>query len=291
MSRLVRKFLVLLEMIKFEHTVFAMPFALTGAFLAANGFPAWGVIGWIMAAMVGARSSAMAFNRIVDARFDALNPRTAGRAIPKGLIGVSAAWAVTVLGAALMVLSARMLNPLAFYLSPLALLVVLGYSYTKRLTSFSHLVLGLALGIAPVGAWIAVRGRIEFAPILLSGAVVLWTAGFDIIYSLLDVDFDKKMGLFSIPKVLGTAKALAVSRVFHVFSVLLLFTFGLVLGLGWVYYLGVGIVACLLAYEQGLVKPEDLSKVNIAFFNLNGFVSIGFFCFSMVDLVMRKVSS
>lgn len=277
-------------MIKFEHTVFAMPFALTAAFLAADGWPSFRAICWIIAAMVGARSSAMAFNRIADAKIDAMNPRTAERAIPKGLIGIQAAWAVTIVGAALLVLSAKMLNPLAYYLSPVALLVVLGYSYTKRFTSFSHLILGLALGIAPTGAWIAVRGRIEFAPMLLSAAVIFWTAGFDIIYSLLDVEFDKKMGLFSMPKVMGISGALKVSRLFHLFTVLLLVFFGLILKLGWVYFAGTGLAMCLLAYEQSLVKPSDLSRVNIAFFNLNGFVSIGFFIFSMVDLYLRKAA-
>ena len=277
---------IVLEMIKFEHTVFALPFALISMLVAAKGLPAWSVIGWILAAMVGARTAAMGFNRIVDARLDAANPRTRCRAIPTGQVSIAAASALVVAAGALLVAAAYMLNPLAFALSPVALVVVLSYSYSKRFTSLSHLWLGLCLGIAPVGAWIAVRGRIELASIVLSAAVMLWTAGFDIIYSLQDVEFDRRMGLFSLPARLGPAQALAVSRVFHAVMIGLLACFGLKTGLDAAYYVGVALVAAFLVYEQSLVSPRDLSKVNTAFFTLNGFVSIGLLAFVAVDVFL-----
>ena len=283
----IRKIAVLLEAIKFEHTVFALPFALTAAVLA-GGFPPIRVLGWILLAMVGARSAAMAFNRIVDLRFDKLNPRTKGRALPAGALKLAEMWAFTIVAAGVLIYAAYRLNPLAFYLSPVALLVVMGYSYTKRFTSLSHLVLGLALGIAPTAAWIGVTGRIDLAPVALSAVVMFWTAGFDIIYAMQDVEFDRKLGLFSIPAKVGPSKALSISRVFHAAAVLLLFAFGLMLKLGAVYYVGVAFVAGLLIYEQSLVKPDDLSKVDMAFFNTNGFVSIGYFLFALVDAFIRK---
>jgi 4-hydroxybenzoate polyprenyltransferase len=287
-SRALSKISILLEMIKFEHTVFALPFALTSAMLAADGLPAPRILAWILVAMVGARSSAMAFNRIVDIEYDRLNPRTASRALPLGSVSRMEAWAFTLVSAGVFVFAARMLNPLAFALSPVALAVILGYSYTKRFTSLSHLILGLSLGIAPVGAWIAVTGRIELAPVILSATVMFWTAGFDVIYALQDLDFDRRVGLSSIPKTLGPGKGLLVSRAFHVAAACLLVAYGAVLGLGAVYYTGVAFVAVLLAYEQSLVKPSDLSKVNVAFFNANGFVSIGFFAFVLIDLLVRR---
>lgn len=288
-GKTVSKFATILEMIKFEHTIFALPFALTSAIIAANGFPAFRQIGLILLAMVGARSAAMAFNRIVDIRYDRLNPRTANRALPKGILGFAEVWAFTIVSSSILVFAAWMLNSLAFALSPVALIVILGYSYTKRFTSLSHLFLGLALGIAPVGAWIAITGRIGFPSMILSAAVIFWTAGFDIIYALQDIDFDKKLGLFSLPKVLGAGKALVVSRVFHAFTVILLVLFGIILHLGAVYFIGVILVTTLLAYEQSLVKIDDLSKVNMAFFNMNGMVSIGFFVFSTLDLIIRRI--
>lgn len=288
--KILAKIRTVLEMIKFEHTIFALPFALTSTILAANGMPSIRILAWILVAMVGARSSAMAFNRIVDRHFDKLNPRTANRALPMGIIQLGEVWAFTVVSAALFVFAAWKLNMLAFYLSPIALIVVLGYSYTKRFTSLSHLVLGLALGIAPSGAWIGVTGRLEFAPMILSAVVILWTAGFDIIYSLQDMEFDEKLGLFSIPKVIGAKNGLMVSRLFHGVAVVLLVWFGLVLHLHWIYYTGVAFTAVILAYEQSLVKPDDLSKVDMAFFNMNGFVSIGFFVFTLIDLVVRMVA-
>jgi 4-hydroxybenzoate polyprenyltransferase len=283
-----RKLGIILEMIKFEHTIFAMPFALTSAVVAAKGFPTWPVLLWILVAMVGARSAAMAFNRIVDGRIDAANPRTSERAIPKGLVSTAEAWVFTIISAGVFVLAAAMLNRLALALSPVALAVVLGYSLTKRFTSMSHLVLGLALGIAPVGAWIAVQGKFALAPIVLSAAVVLWTAGFDVIYSLQDVEFDRKMGLFSLPKRLGVARALFVSRLMHVFVVGLLAFLGVAAGLGAVYYVGVGVIGLFLAWEHSLVSPKDLSRVNVAFFTMNGCVSLSLFVFAVVDVFLRR---
>lgn len=283
---MLRRIGIILEMIKFEHTVFALPFALISMLVAAQGLPAWSVIGWILAAMVGARTAAMGFNRIADARLDAANPRTQCRAIPTGQVSTAAASALVVAAAALLVAAAYMLNPLAFALSPAALAVILSYSYSKRFTSLSHLWLGLCLGIAPVGAWIAVKGRIELAPMVLSAAVTLWTAGFDIIYSLQDVEFDRKMRLFSLPARLGAARALAISRAFHAIMIGLLVWFGLKNELGVTYYVGVALVAAFLAYEQSLISPNDFSRVNTAFFTLNGFVSIGLLIFVVVDVFL-----
>jgi 4-hydroxybenzoate polyprenyltransferase len=282
------KFGVMLELVKFEHTVFALPFALTSAVFAAGGLPELRILLWILVAMVGARTSAMAFNRIADLEYDRLNARTASRALPAGILSLAEVWALTLISSGVFVLAAAMLNRLAFALSPVALLVILGYSYTKRFTTLSHLVLGLALGIAPVGAWIAVTGRIDLPPIILSAAVMFWTAGFDIIYALQDLEFDAKLGLFSIPNALGPGRGLLVSRLFHAFSIVLLAAFGILMGVGAAYYVGVALMAVLLVYEQHLVKPDDISKVNVAFFNVNGFVSIGFFLFALTDLLVRK---
>lgn len=282
----VARLLVMLEMIKFEHTVFALPFALSSALVAAGGLPEWKTIGWILLAMVGARSSAMAFNRIADARIDAANPRTSSRAIPKGEVSISSAWGFTIVSAMLLIFAAYNLNALAFALSPVALFAILGYSYTKRFTSFSHLWLGLCLGIAPVGAWIAVTGQMGFPSMVLSAAVILWTAGFDIIYSLQDVDFDRKMGLFSLPARLGPGSALLISRLFHGGMVAFLIWFGLLTGRGLVYYIGAGLVGLFLIYEQSLVSTRDISRVNAAFFTMNGCVSIGMLAFVAADLYL-----
>jgi len=281
-----RKIFIILEMIKFEHTIFAMPFALISMLVAAHGLPALRIFGWIIVAMVGARSAAMAFNRIVDAKLDAANPRTASRAIPKGLITVSAAWMFTVVAAGLLVLAAYKLNRLALMLSPLALIAVMGYSYSKRFTSLSHLWLGLCLGIAPVGAWIAVTGKMGFPSMVLSAAVVFWTAGFDVIYSLQDLEFDRKTGLFSLPARIGPEAALVASRVFHALMVGLIIWFGLLCRMGAMYYLGAVLVGVFLIYEQSLISARDTSRVNAAFFTMNGCVSIGLLIFVMVDLFL-----
>ena len=280
-----RKLKIILEMIKFEHTVFALPFAVMSAFIAADGLPSLAKLGWILVAMVGARSCAMAFNRLADAKYDSINPRTSTRAIPAGLITKSAVWVFTIVSAGLLVLAAWRLNPLAFALSPVALAVVMGYSYTKRFTSLSHFWLGLALSISPVGAWIAIQGSFALPPIILCLVVLLWTAGFDIIYACQDVGFDKKHGLHSIPAKLGIRWALWLSSALHVVAVLLLLSIPLLVELGIFYYVGVGIVVLIFIYEHAIVKPTDLSRVNLAFFTLNGMISLVLMALSIADIL------
>ena len=279
---------IILEMIKFEHTIFMMPFALMAAVIAGRGQwdVFWNKIAWIVLAMVGARSSAMAFNRIVDRRYDALNPRTAARAIPAGVLTVPQVAVFTLAAAALLVFAAAMLNPLALALSPVAILLVFGYSYTKRFTPFSHMALGLGLACAPVGAWIAVNGRIDPPALWLGGAVVCWLFGFDILYALQDTDFDRANGLYSMPSWLGNARALLVSRVVHVVMVGLLVMAGISAHLGPIYFVGAAITALLIGYEQFLVRPNDLSRLNLAFFTLNGYISVGLFLFTLVDVLV-----
>ncbi|MBI2841919.1 MAG: UbiA family prenyltransferase [Armatimonadetes bacterium] len=277
---------IILEMIKFEHTVFALPFALTSAVVAARGIPDWETLGWIVVAMVGARSAAMAFNRVADLRYDSNNPRTKDRALPKGLVSVGQTWIFIAASVALFVLAAFMLNRLAFYLSPVALAVIFGYSYTKRFTSWSHIVLGISLGIAPVGAWIAVKGTFALPPIILAACVMLWTAGFDVIYSLQDVEFDRRAGLFSLPRMLGEARALLVSRLMHAAMVLFLAWFAVAAGMGTIFYLGLGMVVLFLIYEHSLVSPTNLSRVNTAFFTMNGCVSVAMFVFALADVLL-----
>jgi 4-hydroxybenzoate polyprenyltransferase len=280
-----RKLRIILEMIKFEHTVFALPFAVMSAFIAADGLPSLAKLGWILVAMIGARSCAMAFNRLADAEFDSINPRTAMRAIPAGLITKSAVWVFTIVAAGLLVLAAWRLNPLAFALSPVALAVVIGYSYTKRFTALSHFWLGLALSVSPVGAWIAIRGNFALPPIILCLVVLLWTAGFDIIYACQDVGFDKKHGLHSIPAKLGIRWALWLSSALHVVAVLLLLSIPRLVELGTFYYIGVGIVVLIFIYEHAIVKPTDLSRVNLAFFTLNGMISLVLMALSIADIL------
>ena len=277
-------------MIKFEHSVFALPFALTGALLAVRGSGLqWdelaGKFGWIVVAMVAARSAAMAFNRVADAEIDALNPRTRKREIPAGAVSRSFTWAFVAFWSGILLLAAYMLNPLCFKLAPLALAIVLGYSYTKRFTALSHLVLGFALGVAPAAAWIAIRGSLDWPILILTAAVTLWTAGFDIIYSCQDHEFDRKAGLHSVPVRLGIKNSLLLSRVLHVVMIGLLVWLSRVLGLGVLSWAGIVVVAVLLVYEHSLVKPNDLSRVNAAFFTVNGFVSILFFVFWAADVL------
>ncbi len=281
-----RQLRIILEMIKFEHTVFALPFALMAALLAARGVPPGPVLFWILVAMVGARSSAMAFNRLVDLEFDRRNPRTAVRALPAGQLTPLQVWLFVAGTTALFLLAAWQLNPLALALSPVALAVVWGYSYTKRFTALCHVVLGLAIGIAPSAAWIAVRGTLDWAPVLLTAAVMLWVGGFDVIYACQDAEFDRKVGLHSLPARLGVGCALGISRAMHAAAVLCLLALPALAPLGWLYLAGVGVVAALLVYEHGLVKPHDLSRVNAAFFTVNGFVSIGLFLFTAADLFL-----
>ncbi len=281
-----RKLKIILEMIKFEHTVFALPFAIMSAFIASGGIPQLSKLGWILVAMVGARSCAMAFNRLADAEIDSVNPRTSRRAIPSGLITKGAVWVFTLISAGLLVLAAWRLNLLAFALSPVALAVIMGYSYTKRFTALSHLWLGLALSISPVGAWIAITGRFDWTPIVLCCVVLLWTAGFDIIYACQDVNFDRKHGLHSIPAKIGIRWALWVSSALHVVAVLLLFGIPFLTELGLFYYLGVGVVVLIFIYEHAIVKPNDLSRVNLAFFTLNGMISLVLMALSIADILL-----
>ena len=280
-----RKLKIILEMIKFEHTVFALPFAVMSAFIASDGFPPLPKRGWILVAMVGARSCAMAFNRLADAEIDGINPRTAMRAIPAGLITKSAVWCFTIISAGLLVFAAWQLNPLAFALSPVALAVVMGYSYTKRFTAFSHFWLGLALSISPVGAWIAITGSFALPPIILCLVVLLWTAGFDIIYACQDVNFDRKHGLHSVPAEIGIRRALWLSSALHVVAVLLLLSIPHLVALGVFYYIGVGVVVLIFIYEHAIVKPTDLSRVNLAFFTLNGVISLVLMALSIADIL------
>jgi 4-hydroxybenzoate polyprenyltransferase len=280
-----------LEMIKFEHSVFALPFALVGALLAARTvgeYPTWRQILWIVVAMVGARSAAMTINRIADRAYDARNPRTANRALPKGELTVGFAWAFTLAASALLVLAARQLNPLALKLSPVALAVLFFYSYTKRFTTWAHFVLGFCLGMSPAAAWIAIRGSLDWRMLILCGAVTLWVGGFDVLYACQDVEFDKTAGLYSIPKKFGVARALLIARAMHIAMLGLLVWLAVSLGLGWPAWVGIGVVAALLAYEHSLVKPNDLSKMNAAFFAVNGYISLLFLVFWGAAAVMLR---
>ena len=280
---------ITLEMIKIEHTLFALPFAFLGAVLAAHGLPsAWEIL-WIVVAMVGARSAAMAFNRLADKNIDAANPRTATRAIPVGLLSTNFVLLFTVASSALLFIAAFELNRLTLLLSPIALASVLLYSYTKRFTSLSHLVLGWCLSIAPTGAWIAVRGAIDSpVPLLLSVAVMLWTAGFDIIYACQDFEFDVKAGLNSIPQKFGIAKALWVARILHLGMFAALLTVYVLTGLHWIGLLGVLATAALLIYQHSIIKANDLSRLNAAFFTTNAFVSVILFLTVAADIFLLK---
>ncbi len=279
-----------LDMIKFEHSVFALPFAFTGALLAwrDDRFQTTGLgwkFLWIVLAMVGARSAAMAFNRLLDASIDARNPRTKTRHIPAGLLSRRFAWGFTLLSAVTFFAASAALNPLCLKLSPLALAVVCFYSYTKRFTSLAHLVLGFALGIAPAAAWIAMRGALDARILWLTAAVTLWTAGFDIIYACQDFDFDRGEGLFSIPRRFGIAGALRISRLFHLGMLVCLILLSVSFQLGWMSWAGIAVVAALLLYEHGLVRADDLSRVNAAFFTVNGWVGMVFLMFWAADIL------
>ena len=276
-----------LSFIKFEHTVFALPFALMALLVASDGRPQLLTLLWVLVAMVGARSAAMAFNRLVDRAHDAANPRTADRHLPQGTISAAGAAAFTALAAAVLVVAAWQLNPLCLMLSPVALLVTLGYSYTKRFTALSHLVLGLGLGIAPVGAWLAVTGSFAPFPLWLSAAVMFWVAGFDTIYACQDVDYDRRVGLHSLASRLGTARALALSRVFHVLAIACMAAaFRHADALGVVSLAGVLIMTGLLAWEQALVRGGDLRRLNRAFFEINTWVGMVLLAVVTIDLYL-----
>jgi 4-hydroxybenzoate polyprenyltransferase len=283
----VRALLAVLRMIKFQHTLFALPFAFTGAILAAGGVPSWPQTTWILGAMVGARSAAMVFNRIADLEFDARNPRTASRPLVTGELSLAFAWGTLIAGVTLFFLSAGMLNRLALLLAVPALALVLSYSFAKRVTWLTHVHLGACLGLAPLGAWIAVRGEIEVVPMVLAAAVALWVAGFDIIYACQDVDFDRRENLHSIPLRFGIARALRISSTLHVLSVGLLLLIPLRLPLGPFYLAGLAGTGALLWYEHRLVRPNDLSRVNQAFFTVNGCVSFLILTATSMDLALR----
>lgn len=280
---------VVLEMIKFEHTLFALPFALMGMLLAAGGLPAGRIVLWIVVAMVGARSAAMGWNRLVDREIDAANPRTAMRALPAGLVTPGFVACFVIASLALLLVAAWQLNPLCLALSPVAIVILLGYSYTKRFTWAAHLALGLALAGAPLGAWIAVTGRFAPTPFVLAGVVVTWVAGFDVLYALQDESFDRARGLASIPARFGTVAALAISAALHLVTLALLATLPFVYppGLGWVYWLGVAGCAALLAYQHAIVRPGDFSRLNAAFFTANGVLALWLLAATAADLVLR----
>ena len=279
---------ITLEMIKWEHSIFALPFALCGAMLAAGGLPTWHHLGWIVVAMVSARSAAMAFNRLADASIDAANPRTATRALPAGVLTHGFVTTFVVIACGVFVLAAAQLNRLTLWLSPVALAVVLLYSYSKRFTRWSHLFLGFALGIAPAAAWIAVRGSLDPRILLLTAAVTFWVGGFDVIYACQDYEFDRDHGLHSVPRYLGIHTALWVARVFHLVMLALLVALVFAFGLGKLAFVGVIAVAALLAYEHSLVRRDDLSKLNAAFFTMNGVIAVVFFVFVAADLLFSR---
>jgi 4-hydroxybenzoate polyprenyltransferase len=276
-----------LEMIKWEHSIFALPFALCAAMLAAGGMPTAAKLGWIVVCMISARSAAMAFNRIADAQIDAANPRTAMRAIPAGTLSQKFTAVFVVVACLLFIFGAAKLNRVTLLLSPVALAVVLFYSYTKRFTRWSHLVLGFALGIAPAAAWIAVRGSLDPRILLLTAAVTFWVGGFDVLYACQDIEFDRANALNSIPQAMGVPKALIVARTLHIVMLGLLVALVVVFGLGKLAIIGVVVVAALLAYEHSLVASDDLSKLNAAFFTMNGVIAVVFFVFVAADLLMR----
>ena len=282
-----------LEMIKFEHSVFALPFALTGALLAAKfstrGWPSLRQVLWIVVAMVAARSAAMTMNRIADLRFDRANPRTAQRALATGALSLQFAWMFTIVAVALFFVAAWQLNPLALKLAPVAIAILFFYSFTKRFTNWSHLFLGFALGISPAAAWIAITGGLDWRMLILCGAVTLWVGGFDVLYACQDVDFDKGAGLFSVPKRFGIANALLIARVMHVGVVGLLAWLAVSFGLPWPAWAGILVVALLLGYEHSIVKANDLSKLDAAFFTMNGYISISFLVFWGAAAAIWKV--
>lgn len=282
---------VFLEMIKFSHTIFALPFALTGALLAARGIPSASRLFWIVMAMVGARTAAMGLNRLIDAEIDGRNPRTSNRALPAGLLGKGTVVVFIVLAVLLLLYAAARLNPLCLQLAPVALFFLVLYSYCKRFTSLAHVVLGLCLGAAPVGAWIAIRGEVSAAPVLLGLAVLFWVAGFDILYALQDLEFDRSAGLHSIPVRLGVNGSLRLSRIFSVIMVALLILVQLLLRPGPFFAVGIVLTVALLAYEQWLLRDGDLSRLDLAFFTMNGYISIIIFTATLLAVLTGGLRS
>ncbi len=286
MTTALQKVTLYLRMIKFSHAIFALPFAFTAALIAASGIPSFSQIFWITVAMVGARSGAMGINRIIDRHIDRANPRTASREIPQGLIKVSEAAGFVVLSFGAMLLAAYMLNPLCLLLSPVAIGVLILYSYTKRFTWAAHFVLGLAISAAPLGAWIAIRGTFDPAALPLALAVIFWLAGFDVLYALQDREFDAGYGLYSIPRRFGTGMSLLLARAFHAVAFVLLLLNGALFGLGMAYWTGMAITAGLFIYEHSLLKKDDISRLDMAFFNMNGYISMTVFLSTLADFLI-----
>ncbi len=286
-----RKLKIFLEMIKFEHTLFALPFAYMGAVLASvyvlDRLPSWGELGWITLAMVGARTAAMGLNRVIDRTIDAKNPRTANRAIPAGLISSLEAWLFIAISFGLLFLATSNLDPLSMKLLPVVVILLVGYSYTKRFTWACHIILGLTIGLAPLGAWVAVTGQIDLTAIIFYLSVALWTAGFDILYACQDMEYDRKEGLYSIPSRFGISQALWIARAFHMATAGGLFSLIWLANLSWYYIAGIVIAYIILIYEHRLVSPIDLTRLNTAFFTMNGVLSIVLSVFTIVDLVVR----
>ena len=285
---MLRKIGILLEMIKFKLTIFALPFAFTGAFLAARGVPKGAVIFWVILAMVGARTCAMGFNRIVDAKFDGANPRTADRAIPAGEVKMGEAWSMVILAGIFFFFACYRLNRLTMMLAPFALSLTLLYSLTKRFTSFCHLILGVALAISPLGGWVAVRGDLTGYPFVLSVGVLFWVAGFDTIYACLDADFDRESGLFSLPARLGRENAFRLAVLFHVLAFVFFTLTGVQSGLNYFYYIGIVLTAGAMFYQHILVNPKDLSRIQAAFFSMNGFISLTLFIATWLSLATTR---
>ncbi len=285
-KRFIDKIILYLRMIKFSHSIFALPFAFTGAVIAASGLPSLRQIFWITVAMVSARSGAMGLNRIIDRRIDAENPRTRNREIPKGMVKVKAAVLFVMVSFMVLVIAAYNLNSLCLKLSPLAIAILFIYSYTKRFTWASHFVLGLSLSAAPLGAWVAVRGTFDLELLPLAFAVVFWLAGFDTLYALQDIEFDSAYGLHSIPQRFGIKKAFILSRLLHFIAWGLLIFTGFIFDLGLFYWIGMGIVAMLFIYEHSLVRVDDLSNLDMAFFNMNGYISMTVFVFTLLDYLI-----
>ena len=283
---MLKKILILLEMIKFEHTVFALPFAFMGAFLAARGVPGAAEFGWIVLAMAGARTCAMGFNRIVDRRYDELNPRTASRALPAKTVRLSEAWIMVILAAGIFFFACYNLNRLTLILSPFALGLTLFYSLTKRFTWFCHIVLGVALAFSPLGGWVAVSGSLADYPFVLSAGVLFWVAGFDTVYACLDADFDSEMGLFSLPSRFGRKNAFRIAVLFHIIAFALFVLTGIFAGLNYFYYIGIIFTGAALFYQHMVVTPKDLSKIQLSFFTLNGLISLTLFVSTWLSLVV-----
>lgn len=275
------------KMIKLEHSLFALPFAFTGMFIAAKGIPSLHIIIWVTIAMISARSAAMGLNRLIDAEIDKENPRTSDRSIPKGLITKKKTLIYIIISLLIYFISTYMLNKLTFILSPIPVLIFILYSYTKRFTNLCHIVLGIALGLAPIGAWIATTGNIEISAVILGLSVLLWVAGFDILYAIQDIDFDRKQGLYSIPSVMGIYGALIIARILHTLSFLIFITLKFTASLGSIYLAGILISGAFMVYEHSLVSKNDLSKLNLAFFNINAYISIIILIFTLADILVR----